>query len=161
MRENGLDSGNLKKDYIRFAVPTVLSLLVFSLYSMDEQLQKLCDWVDAHREEIAADVLESVKNYSPSEDRGAVSKSLDWFAKKAASFGFENQLRANGEVLSVWKGNQDKCVGLIAHADVVPIGDIHQWSHDPRGERTDGKIYGRGVLDDKGMSKMLSIPRKL
>jgi putative MATE family efflux protein len=34
MRENGLDSGNLKKDYIRFAVPTVLSLLVFSLYSM-------------------------------------------------------------------------------------------------------------------------------
>jgi len=119
---------------------------------MDEQLRKLCDWVDAHREEIVADVLESVKNYSPSEDREAVSRSLDWFAKKAAAFGYESQLRANGEVLSIWKGNQNKCVGLISHADVVPIGDAHQWSHNPCGERSDDRIYGRGVLDDKGMA---------
>jgi len=34
MRQSGLNSGNLEKDYICFAVPTVLSLLVFSLYSM-------------------------------------------------------------------------------------------------------------------------------
>ena len=31
---NALSSGNLKKDYARFVVPTVVSLAVFSLYSM-------------------------------------------------------------------------------------------------------------------------------
>ena len=31
---NALSSGNLKRDYARFAVPTVISLAVFSLYSM-------------------------------------------------------------------------------------------------------------------------------
>ena len=40
-------------------------------------------------------------------------------------------------------------MGMLAHLDVVPLGD--GWKHDPIGGEIDGgKIYGRGTTDDKG-----------
>jgi acetylornithine deacetylase/succinyl-diaminopimelate desuccinylase family protein len=37
-----------------------------------------------------------------------------------------------------------------AHLDVVPVGERSAWSHDPfAGELVDGRMFGRGVLDDK------------
>lgn len=39
--------------------------------------------------------------------------------------------------------------GVLTHLDVVPVGE--GWSHDPFGAETeDGKIFGRGTMDDKG-----------
>ena len=38
---------------------------------------------------------------------------------------------------------------MLAHLDIVPAGD--GWTHDPFGcERENGRVYGRGVQDDKG-----------
>lgn len=47
---------------------------------------------------------------------------------------------------------------LTAHADVVPIGKPEEWIVGPfSAEIIDGKIYGRGALDDKdGLAAMLS-----
>lgn len=46
-------------------------------------------------------------------------------------------------------GNGDEIVGILGHLDVVPEGD--GWSFDPySGAVSDGYIYGRGTLDDKG-----------
>lgn len=40
-------------------------------------------------------------------------------------------------------------MGIVGHVDVVPVGD--GWTYHPfGGEIHDGKIYGRGTLDDKG-----------
>lgn len=42
-------------------------------------------------------------------------------------------------------------VVLMAHMDVVPIGDESRWSHPPLGgDVVDGIVWGRGTLDDKG-----------
>ncbi|MFF5323905.1 M20/M25/M40 family metallo-hydrolase [Janibacter hoylei] len=42
-------------------------------------------------------------------------------------------------------------VVLMAHMDVVPIGDESLWTHPPlAAEVVDGMIWGRGTLDDKG-----------
>lgn len=45
-------------------------------------------------------------------------------------------------------GTSPDTVGVLCHADVVPFGD--GWHFSPTGESVDGKIYGRGALDDKG-----------
>jgi len=46
-------------------------------------------------------------------------------------------------------GEGDEMVGILVHLDVVPEGD--GWDFDPYGGIIDdGKIYGRGTLDDKG-----------
>lgn len=37
------------------------------------------------------------------------------------------------------------------HVDVVPVGDLSQWQHNPfEGKVEDGKIWGRGAADMKG-----------
>lgn len=46
-------------------------------------------------------------------------------------------------------GSGDEMLALLAHLDVVPAGA--GWSVEPfSGLRKDGKIYGRGTMDDKG-----------
>lgn len=48
-------------------------------------------------------------------------------------------------------GKGSKSIGFVSHMDVVPPGELEQWSTPPF-EPTimDGRIYGRGTLDDKG-----------
>jgi succinyl-diaminopimelate desuccinylase len=37
-----------------------------------------------------------------------------------------------------------------SHLDVVPVGDVSAWTHDPFGGAIDaGRVWGRGALDDK------------
>ena len=46
-------------------------------------------------------------------------------------------------------GEGDEMVGVLGHLDIVPEGD--GWNFDPYGgEIHDGKIFGRGAIDDKG-----------
>lgn len=46
-------------------------------------------------------------------------------------------------------GSGETLMGILVHLDVVPAGD--GWDSDPFSlEVRDGKIYGRGVTDDKG-----------
>lgn len=46
-------------------------------------------------------------------------------------------------------GEGDKTIGILAHLDIVPAGD--GWESDPFTLTIrDGKLYGRGVSDDKG-----------
>jgi len=55
-------------------------------------------------------------------------------------------------LLYTWKGaNPDlKPILLMAHQDVVPASD-DGWEHPPfSGQIADGRIWGRGTLDDKG-----------
>ena len=48
-------------------------------------------------------------------------------------------------------GRGAKSIGFVSHMDVVPPGEISNWETPPF-EPTilDGRIYGRGTLDDKG-----------
>ncbi|GCE30827.1 acetylornithine deacetylase [Dictyobacter alpinus] len=56
-------------------------------------------------------------------------------------------------LVSSWQGSGGAGKRLIfnGHLDVVPEGDLTQWSHDPWGAELDDQfIYGRGACDMKG-----------
>lgn len=57
-------------------------------------------------------------------------------------------------LIFIWKGSNPakSPVGLTSHYDVVPVlkGTEENWEHPPfSGTKADGKIWGRGTLDDK------------
>ena len=47
-------------------------------------------------------------------------------------------------------GEGDEMVAVLGHLDVVPAGDGWQAAEPFSGEIKDGRIYGRGTMDDKG-----------
>ena len=48
-------------------------------------------------------------------------------------------------------GEGDELIGILGHLDVVPAGDLETWNTNPfEATIIDGKLYGRGVQDDKG-----------
>jgi succinyl-diaminopimelate desuccinylase len=49
------------------------------------------------------------------------------------------------------RGTDGPHFAFAGHTDVVPVGDITKWQHDPFiGALVDGKLYGRGAADMKG-----------
>ncbi|MBO5892272.1 MAG: M20 family metallopeptidase [Oscillospiraceae bacterium] len=67
-------------------------------------------------------------------------------------------------VTAVYKGKQDKnTLMLMAHSDTVQFGDLKNWDLPPTsGAIKDGRIYGRGVGDDKsGIAVMLFLAKLL
>ncbi len=75
-----------------------------------------------------------------------VGDALDYVEKVATSMGMTCH-NEHGYYLTADIG-EGECVGIMGHLDVVPVDN--DWSHNPWGEIVDGKIFGRGILDDKG-----------
>lgn len=78
-----------------------------------------------------------------------VHKAFVYMLKKAESEGFaiKNVDNYGGHI--DFPGKSEGVMGIVGHLDVVPEGA--DWDHDPySGLIEDGKIYGRGAIDDKG-----------
>ena len=76
------------------------------------------------------------------------AKALQTFLKMAEDMGFETD-NVDNYAGSVNLGSGEETVGILAHLDVVPAGK--GWTTDPFTMIIkDGKMYGRGVIDDKG-----------
>lgn len=77
-----------------------------------------------------------------------VYKALKYVLGLCDSFGFRTKNCGNylgwAEI-----GQGDELMGILCHLDVVPPGS--DWDYDPFDcTLVDGKVYGRGVMDDKG-----------
>lgn len=77
------------------------------------------------------------------------AECLKEFLALASSFGFETK-NYEGYAGEIVFGN-GKDLGILCHLDIVPAGDKTLWNYDPFTlVEKDGKLFGRGVLDDKG-----------
>lgn len=77
-----------------------------------------------------------------------VKQALDWFLEKGRQQGYsvKNVADVAGH-LEIGQG--EELLGILGHVDVVPAGA--GWTKDPfGGEIHDGRLYGRGAIDDKG-----------
>jgi len=121
---------------------------------------ELSAWVEAHRDEIIETTREFLRIPSVGGEAalgapfGAETRqALDFALALAESHGLTiknlDGYAAHAEYAASGVSAEAPIVGALAHVDVVPPGT--GWSHPPFGaELADGKIYARGVLDDKG-----------
>ena len=76
------------------------------------------------------------------------AKALDEALQIASDLGFATT-NLDGYIGYAEYGEGDEYVAMLAHLDVVPEGE--GWTYPPYGaEIHDGRIYGRGAIDDKG-----------
>lgn len=77
-----------------------------------------------------------------------VKEALDHALALGEKMGFKTG-NVDNRVGWIEYGDGEEMVGILGHMDVVPLGE--GWDHDPLGcEVCDGRMYGRGVQDDKG-----------
>lgn len=79
----------------------------------------------------------------------AVHDALTEALALANRLGFSDTRSLDGHCGVVDYGEGEEMLMVMAHLDVVPVGA--GWTHAPFGaEIVNGRLYGRGVLDDKG-----------
>ena len=77
-----------------------------------------------------------------------VEKALKYVGRLARQFGFDVDYCDN-RATEMTFGQGERLISIFAHADVVPVGS--GWKHEPFGAQIEkGKVFGRGVSDDKG-----------
>lgn len=77
---------------------------------------------------------------------------FEQFVQTSREFGLDTFIDPDGYYAYAEIGPKDKpIIGILGHIDTVGLGDTSQWMCDPvSASIIDGKIIGRGVLDDKG-----------
>ena len=119
--------------------------------------QKITEFIYSHREELVNVVRELVEISSvkgASEDGapfGAEPKrALDKMLEISAKHGFETGCHDNVMGTADYCPAGDIRLGILCHLDVVPAEPLN-WTYPPfQLTRHDGKLFGRGVIDDKG-----------
>lgn len=116
---------------------------------------KFINLIDDYKEEIVKSTQEIIRIKSVEEEPKenmpfgeGPYKSLQYALELSKKLGFDTK-NLEGYAGYAEFGQGEETVGVLAHLDVVPEGT--GWTYPPYGgEIHDGKIYGRGTVDDKG-----------
>jgi acetylornithine deacetylase/succinyl-diaminopimelate desuccinylase-like protein len=130
----------------------------------DELIRAAWDWLDGNEQRDRDRLAEVVAIPSVSSDparAGAVREAVDWVATELRRIGFadvtvyETPLHpaVTARLASPIAGAPT--VLVYGHVDVQPVEPLAEWASPPFtvAER-DGKLFGRGVTDDKGQLLM-------
>ena len=124
---------------------------------MNAELEKI---LEGYRDEMVEKLQEFIRIESVAMSKGAEctqekpfgegsAKALQFMMELGREKGFATRNYDNMVCELDFGERKDEAVGTIGHADVVPAAGV--WEYPPfGGEIHDGRIYGRGAMDDKG-----------
>ena len=97
--------------------------------------------------------INSVLDYETVGDGAPFGKgimdALNYMLNKAQNDGFKTFNDEGYVGVVTMEGKTDEKIGILGHLDVVPVGD--GWTYPPfSAQIVDGKMFGRGTMDDKG-----------
>src|SRR5437868_10131036 len=141
------------------AVALLLKMTCLIGHSMTDHLQAVLAHLETHRNAILAELIEFAAIPSVSTDPAHVAdmeSAQRWVATSLGSAGpFDVrtiETGGNPVVYAEWLGAPGKPTVLVyGHYDVQPPDPLEKW-HSPPFVPTlrDGRLYARGVSDDKG-----------
>lgn len=124
--------------------------------NFDELKQKISDYVDAHIDELVADTVELMKiDSSRAEAKegkpygDGPAKALEVGLNIMNKYGFKTTNYDN-YVITADLNDKEKGLDVLAHLDVVPGGEGWTVTEPFKPVIIDGKLIGRGSMDDKG-----------
>ena len=122
---------------------------------MNQPIEYLRTHRDRHIEELS-DFIRIPSVSARSEHRKDIGAAADWLVERLLDAGMESaeayETAGNPVVVSEWRGAPGAPTVLIyGHYDVQPPEPLDEWTSPPF-EPTirDGKLFGRGSVDDKG-----------
>ena len=102
-----------------------------------------------YKDEMLDDLDKLIRIRSVSSDENAAAAALSFMLDRAMEMGFCKTANIGGIAGHVEYGEGGELAAVLAHVDVVPAGE--GWSEEPfQLTEKDGRLYGRGVVDDKG-----------
>lgn len=119
------------------------------------QLQKVFDWIDAHREEAIADLQTLVRQPSISAQKIGLEECANLVVDLMHKDGLPGQAHALAGGPPVVIGRMEskqshKYLMCYGHYDVQPVEPLDKWTYPPFGANLDkGRLWGRGATDDK------------
>ena len=114
--------------------------------------QKIRLFLEEHEKDMHDDLKAFIGIPSVSSDHENVVRALRFILELAKTYGFEARSVLEDQVGVIEMGSGDETLGILTHVDVVTPGDMEDWDTDPfTAEIKDGRMYGRGTIDDKGM----------
>src|SRR5579875_1396525 len=130
---------------------------------MSEERERLIEWVRGERERFVAELRELVAIPSISADpayRPEIRRCAEAMVARMRAAGLTQTavLETDGNPIAygAWLGAPGKPTVLIyGHYDVQPVDPLDLWTSPPFDAQVrDGKLYGRGAVDDKGQCLM-------
>lgn len=113
--------------------------------------EKLKQTIEIKKEAMIADLAGFIQIPSISGDSDQVKRGLEYILGLAEEMGFDTDIKADGRVGVISMGEGTETIGILTHVDVVPPGELSAWNSDPFTlTEFEGRLYGRGTIDDKG-----------
>lgn len=111
-------------------------------------MDNLQDVVNGFKEELIRSVQDCIKIRSVTGEQKGIQEVLAFYLNLGEQMGFKTRnIEDLGGIIEFGAG--EKTIGIIVHLDTVPEGT--GWNNPPfAGKVQDGKIFGRGAMDDKG-----------
>jgi predicted dipeptidase len=109
----------------------------------EEMILALSEWIQV------PSVLDELDEKTPF--GAGIDTALKQILNRCARLGFRTFMDPEGYYGYAEIGEGKEMIGILGHVDVVPAGDPKNWTYPPFGGAVEnGKIYGRGAMDDKG-----------